>query len=512
MEKELTLYEALHQMNHGEIEIMVDEELATAISELKDASVNIDEGTIDLLLSNCKDVVVNTIIGPFGLSRSMFNDQDGGSITTLHNFEKGITSNETDEINYKEFKSKFAEGTYREESKPIIKDIRKTSFQDNEIIKDGYTGKQLSKDGSAHVDHIVSLKEIHDNPKINFAYSFKEKIELAHLKDNLTFTDSRINQSKGSDDMKDWMKKEKIAGLKNKDRFEIDEKEALKKDAKAREIETKAKDIIHKKYAGELLKNGVKESLTLGLRQALGILLKEFVSEVFKEIKDIIKNGIREGKEDQKILEALKLRFTRVWHTVIENCKKKNKEFMSAFKEGFLSGLVNTLIVFLVNTVVTTIKRVVKIIREGILSVFKAIKLLVSPPKDLTKEDIAFEVLKLLSAAVITSIGIFLEEAFEKFLLTIPLLAPFASIIAPVLMGIITGLTITLILYAFDKMKNGIKLREAAKVKANMGLIVANLELIRTAVNLDTLEKYTNIMDDDFDDMESEFYSLLGNV
>jgi len=44
------------------------------------------------LLDSCQSQVLQQIIGPFGLTEAMFDDKDGGNVTTLKNFEKGITA------------------------------------------------------------------------------------------------------------------------------------------------------------------------------------------------------------------------------------------------------------------------------------------------------------------------------------------------------------------------------------------------------------------------------------
>ena len=43
------------------------------------------------LMDTCQREVLQQIIGPLGLSPAMFDDKRGGSVTTQHNFEKGVT-------------------------------------------------------------------------------------------------------------------------------------------------------------------------------------------------------------------------------------------------------------------------------------------------------------------------------------------------------------------------------------------------------------------------------------
>lgn len=43
-----------------------------------------------------QNMMIDQVLGPFGLSRALFDDRDGGAITSLHNFEKGVVANDSD--------------------------------------------------------------------------------------------------------------------------------------------------------------------------------------------------------------------------------------------------------------------------------------------------------------------------------------------------------------------------------------------------------------------------------
>lgn len=42
----------------------------------------------DAMLEECKNAVIHSALGAFGLNMGMFTDRDGGNVTTLHNFER----------------------------------------------------------------------------------------------------------------------------------------------------------------------------------------------------------------------------------------------------------------------------------------------------------------------------------------------------------------------------------------------------------------------------------------
>jgi len=106
----------------------------------------------------------------------------------------------------------------------------------------------------------------------------------------------------------------------------------------------------------------------------------------------------------------------------------------------------------LINLFVTTGKRAVRMIREGVFSLLKALKTFLLPPKDLSFGEAAHEALKLLASGGVVVAGVALEEAAEKLILGVPLFAPFAGVLTAVLVGAATALSMTLVCYLLDKL------------------------------------------------------------
>ena len=50
--------------------------------------LSLREQRLQKLFADCQQQVISQIIGPFGLSTAMFEDKDGGNVTTLHNFDR----------------------------------------------------------------------------------------------------------------------------------------------------------------------------------------------------------------------------------------------------------------------------------------------------------------------------------------------------------------------------------------------------------------------------------------
>ncbi len=103
---------------------------------------------------------------------------------------------------------------------------------------------------------------------------------------------------------------------------------------------------------------------------------------------------------------------------------------------------------------VTTSKKVARIIREGIFSLFRAVKMLVFPPENMTYEDAMHEAKKLLATGVLISLGVLAEESVEKLISTVPILLPYSSTLSAVFIGTLTGLSVTMTAYYLDKKRD----------------------------------------------------------
>jgi hypothetical protein len=119
---------------------------------------------------------------------------------------------------------------------------------------------------------------------------------------------------------------------------------------------------------------------------------------------------------------------------------------------------------------VTTAKRFVRMIREGVFSLLKALKLILFPPADMSFTETMHEAMKLIAAGGVVIAGVALEEVIEKLILGVPFLAPFAPVVTAVIVGSLTALALSLVAYLIDKMDilGVIKAQEARFILDNL--------------------------------------------
>lgn len=388
------------------------------------------------LFDDCQQQVISQIIGPFGLSMAMFEDRNGGNVTTLHNFSREDSDYvvEKDKSSHEQSRKDYDREEYSDPA------FAKKSQEHRAKGKDGYTGKDVAAE-DMDLDHVTSLKTISKSKEVHLALETGESLdrakEMANSDENLVATHKSINRSKRDGSL------DELAERKGEE-YELDpELVAQAKKRSEEHIASTVDKALMKKQGAELLQTGGKQAAMMGMRQALGQLLTELVNGLFNEFKVLIKQGVEAGKT---LFEEIHQRLTRV----IESVVKKIPDAVGQMFQGGISGFMSNLLTFLINNFLSTAKRFVTVIREGLLGLFRAFKMILFPPKHMTGDQALQEGLKILTTVVVTSVGLLLNETVATFMATLPFLKPFADLITPVLIGTMTGLLSAFLAYQID--------------------------------------------------------------
>lgn len=423
------------------------------------------------LILDCKKEVINAIVTPFGLGKIVaVYDKVGGHVDTVHNVRNDIYATEEERQAY-ENRGEYNSDDYHKDPNfiAINKQHSKERKDGNSI--DYMTGDTLDSNESHHLDHLVSGYGIHNDPGVYLAEMSGP--ELANTDTNLKPTTATKNTSKKADSMEEFLKRkneriQKIDVLKSKGELTekeqhelqkleelatIDDEIALEAAQKAQAEIDKAINIAYygsKKFAHNVVKTGVKEGAKMGIQQAIGLVMTELFTALFDEILDIYNKGFSSGFEDEKFLKILQERLKRIG----EKIKAKWKDVAIAFKDGALSGFISNFVTTAINMFVTTGKRLVRIIREGIYALFKAIKTVIFPPQNLSREEAMHEAKKILASGFIISLGVIAEQYIDALIKSTIVLQPFAEALSAIFVGAITGLAVTMTTYYLDKKKN----------------------------------------------------------
>ncbi len=373
------------------------------------------------------------------------SDGKGGAIDPAYKFRHG---NE-------DYSRKFGEAKETHEAGTLANPFGEGNFSNTDQVE---------------IDHVRSVESVKaDRARV---LADVEAEVLANIPDNLQPLLMHVNRSKGAKSAEEavqrWQDEEPkrrkeirtLKALQKKGEASDDQVSRLKKLTQlqemdkeslieaAKKIEKVQQKIIDRKYytSGKFIKSTAKTSLAEGgkmaLQQAMGVLMEEFVRASFEEIRDIWKNGFR-GAVDDAFLDVLKVRLMRVAKRV----QSKWKDAAHALKDGFISGFLSNLVTVLINTFATTLKRYVRMIREGFMSLYRAMKTLAAPDEGVTLEEAADAALKILAAGLVTAGGIAIEAALEVHLQP---LGPLKEIVLAASVGLVTGLATACTVYLLD--------------------------------------------------------------
>lgn len=450
----------------------IDDHIAALIEEINASPSSSNQTSF---IEGFQSMVIDQLMGPFGLSRAMFQDKDGGPVTTLNNFEKGIVATEADEERLAALKQAEMPNQGR---KDYDKALDASSALNNSNI-DGYSGRELPEGPRTTArDHVVSVSEIERSAKSHLAQSRQERVAMATEKENLVLTTFSLNSSKKDDNLMEWMDRpsSKDPSKTNAEFFDVDRQTAEAAYKKARQtVDSKQDRALLVKQASELTMEASSAAGKLALRRIIGMLLHEVVTGVIADIRYLVKTGF---ESLEKLAALARKRIEQTWSHVREQWAEYLKEGVGAAITGLLSSLVTVL----VNAFVTTVKNVVTMIREAVLSLVRAVRLILAPPKDATGEQIAEAVVKILGASVAACIGIALEEVIAKAMQAIPLLSPFATEMATVIAGILTGALTLFSVLAFDRLRDRIAFRNKALADVHRGQTVNLLQIERSLI------------------------------
>lgn len=182
----------------------------------------------------------------------------------------------------------------------------------------------------------------------------------------------------------------------------------------------------------------------MGAQQAIGTILVELFAASFEEIRSAFSSGM----EGESLYDDIRIRFNRVRDRLV----RKWKDASISFGEGFISGFLSNLITTIANTFVTTAKRTVRLIREGVMSLLRALRTIIFPRQGMTYREAAHEGIKLIFSGGIVVAGVALEEIIEKMFASVPIFTPFAQMASVITISSISAIAMAVCCYILDKL------------------------------------------------------------
>jgi hypothetical protein len=374
------------------------------------------------------------------------------------------------------------------EDSSAMNDYKEKQRHGEKKIKDEYTGKDnlyVSQNNmpdnyndethrkQAQPDHIVPLKQLHEQYKHNYALDDSDLKRIANSESNLAITCAEINQVKRDMTNKqyiEWMDEhgkpldentKKIMLQKQKEatksiesdvnktvaknlvgKGQVDEK-AMKNavnefkenngQAPTEEQRNQIEQNLIKKKTNEIRGTAVKNAAGQAKDYAVGNLILFIVKPIYYEISDIFKNGLKEGVGADSGSQALGIRFTRVKKYVMTHAKAFFGDSILDFVKGFVSSLIEGIISLFVGM----LKQVLKILKEGVKILVGSVQILFGKnAKAMSPAQKGDAIIKLIGGSVIAISGVALESLLNK----IGIGDPWSVVLSTMLSGIASAL------------------------------------------------------------------------
>lgn len=374
------------------------------------------------------------------------------------------------------------------EDSSAMNDYKEKQCHGEKKIKDEYTGKDnlyVSQNNmpdnyndethrkQAQPDHIVPLKQLHEQYKHNYALDDSDLKRIANSESNLAITSAEINQVKRDMTNKqyiEWMDEhgkpldentKKIMLQKQKEatksiesdvnktvaknlvgKGQVDEK-AMKNavnefkenngQAPTEEQRNQIEQNLIKKKTNEIRGTAVKNAAGQAKDYAVGNLILFIVKPIYYEISDIFKNGLKEGVGADSGSQALGIRFTRVKKYVMTHAKAFFGDSILDFVKGFVSSLIEGIISLFVGM----LKQVLKILKEGVKILVGSVQILFGKnAKAMSPAQKGDAIIKLIGGSVIAISGVALESLLNK----IGIGDPWSVVLSTMLSGIASAL------------------------------------------------------------------------
>lgn len=319
--------------------------------------------------------------------------------------------------------------------------------------------EKYKHDHQAEVDHIVPLKQIHNQLKGNYAISDEDIKNIANNDTNLALTSARINRGEGAPGAGGKFDMTNAEFVNDQRRREKEGKANLRlsKEAKenmlkmGKESQKTVNEDANKAIFNNIIGKGTSDTTKIWSKTAVnaanqskdyvvGNVILFFIKPLFYEVSDIFRNGLEEGVDADSTKQAFKIRFGRIKQYVMNNVLAFLGDNIGEFIKGFLSSLIEGIISLFVGI----LRQILKVVKEGIKILVKSGKVLFGKEsKHMSAAEKGDAIIKLIGGSVIALCGIGIETLLNK----IGVMEPWSIILSTILSGIAS----TLFMLILDK-------------------------------------------------------------
>lgn len=312
--------------------------------------------------------------------------------------------------------------------------------------------EKYKHDHQAEVDHIVPLKQIHEQLKGNYALTDEDIRDIANRDTNYALTSARINRGAGMSgaggkfDMtnSEFVEDQRAREREGRPSLGLSEEAKenmlrMEKDAQ-RDINRDANKAILENITGqgrgnssEIWGRSAANAASQSKDYVVGNVILYLIKPLYYEISDIFRNGLKEGVGADSTIQAFKIRFGRVKRYVLENALAFLGDNVWEFVKGFVSSLIEGIISLFIGI----FKQILKVVKEGILVLMRSCSILFGKASwSMSPAEKGDAIIKILGGSVIAICGIGIEALLNK----IGIMEPWSVILSTMLSGIASTL------------------------------------------------------------------------
>jgi hypothetical protein len=185
---------------------------------------------------------------------------------------------------------------------------------------------------------------------------------------------------------------------------------------------------------GPVMRDVASGSLKVGLHQGLGAIMADLAVTLFREVRAHLSSDIAVSPLNR--LRSACVEVLGRW-----------ADYVRTFLHGGLSNALTALVEAILEAFLSAGRRLVRLAREGVTALVRALGMLVNPPQGMTLSDRLHEASKIATAGAAVAAGILVEEAIARALTGVP----FADILAPLSIGLLTGLSTVFLCHLLDR-------------------------------------------------------------
>jgi len=153
--------------------------------------------TMDDIFNQCRKVAVQRATAAFFLS-------DVAYAIDQNSAEKYENLSES----YKDYGNRIGGHNIRShENFSKMQDLRAEARSEFRTLENGYNKENILNSYDADIEHVISAKEMYGSTLLRAGTKDKELIDAINNEDNLIFTNSSVNRSKGAVSLSDFLQK-----------------------------------------------------------------------------------------------------------------------------------------------------------------------------------------------------------------------------------------------------------------------------------------------------------------